>query len=679
MSLNDALFFDIPSPSSEKPFTPAFPNEPIPHNKIWYTSTNNEIIDFEMLRPKKEQDEALEMLEEEHGHFGTNLISNTYKDGKGVLVFDNFVSIIKDNIFAGIQQLESIYLPDSIISIGNGAFEKCLELKHVKLPEELVFIGTNTFKCCPKLTTINLPSTLTKIGAEAFCFCSSLRNITLPSALISIGEGAFFHTDITPSLEIPKGVETIEKEAFQGCFNLQCVHIPEGVTTIGENAFSGCHSLTQINIPKSVREIGTDAFVGCDNLPVVDNILYADSFAVKAMDKTLDTYTLKEDTRFIGDGAFENCASLVSIHLPDGIIKIANSAFENCRKLTDINFPKSLTKIKGFAFLNCRHITSITIPEGVTSIGTCAFGDCSRLKSVHLPESLTEIGDCAFSGCKALANINLPESVNFVGAEAFLGCISLPIENNIKYADTYATSVIDKLVTSCVLREGTRFIASGLFNGCINLNDLTLPDTLTSIEPWDFKGCLNLPEENNIIYAGTCALRVSDNTLENYVLREDTRHIGDFAFGGCKNLTDITLPESVIRIGRDAFIGCENLQHINIPDSVIHIGERAFEGCKDLMSLSVPDGVKKLPMDVFSGCLFNKISLPSDIEIDKYAFFGCDALWLVTIRNPDGTQNEMFGWDFVRHYQLQGVDTSANEKHWFDLEFERWDSQECTY
>ncbi len=646
--------FILPASQEQFEFTPAFEKEELSHNKIWYTSIDNEIIDFEKLWSKNRKKEVVELLGEIYGHSGTNLVSNSYKDGKGVLVFDNFIEFIKEDLFAGIKQLESLYLPDSVASIDEGAFADCSELKYVRLPKELSLISSKAFSGCRNLSIISLPCTLTKIGEEAFYGCSHLRSITLPS----------------------------------------------GLNSIGDKAFCGCHNLSQINIPESVTTLGKKVFNYCHSLPIVDNIRYADSVAVMAMEKnSVDTYTLKEDTRFISDGAFEDCELLESIHLPEGVVEIAESAFENCEllesihlpegvvkiaesafadcsKLAEINIPESVAEIGKGAFKNCRHITTITIPEGVTTIGACTFVECSHLRSVHLPESLTKIGDCAFASCSTLAEINIPANVSVVGAEAFSGCSSLPIDNNVMYADTYALSVVDRLVTSCALREGTRFVASGLFEGCINLKDVTLPNTLTSIGLWEFGGCSSLPEDNNVIYAGDCAVRISDNTQKTYILRENTRLIGDFAFGGCENLTSITLPQSVVWIGRDAFINCENLKEINIPDGVTHIGDSAFGGCKELTNLSIPNGVKELPWGVFGGCLFQKISLPSDIKIDKGAFFGCDDLWEVTLRNSDGTQEEMFVWDFVRQYQLQGIDTSAKEKHWFDLEFNRWDSEQ---
>ena len=59
--------------------------------------------------------------------------------------------------------------------------------------------------------------------------------------------------------------------------------------------------------------------------------------------------------------------------------------------------------------------------------------------------------------------------------------------------------------------------------------------------------------------------------------------IGDEAFYGCDQLTDVTLPESLLSIGVQAFYGCENLVNITIPDDIISIGEDAFDGCTSLV------------------------------------------------------------------------------------------------
>ena len=86
--------------------------------------------------------------------------------------------------------------------------------------------------------------------------------------------------------------------------------IPNSVIRIGGYAFRGCSSLTSVTILNSVISIGEYAFSGCSGLPVIDNLRYADTYLVEAVDRTRSTYTIKDGTRWIGDDAFSGCSSL---------------------------------------------------------------------------------------------------------------------------------------------------------------------------------------------------------------------------------------------------------------------------------------------------------------------------------------------------------------------------------
>ena len=78
--------------------------------------------------------------------------------------------------------------------------------------------------------------------------------------------------------------------------------------------------------------------------------------------------------------------------------------------------------------------------------------------------------------------------------------------------------------------------------------------------------------------------------------------IDDWAFQGCTNLTSVTIPDSVTSIGGCAFLGCTGLTSIIIPDSVTSIDSCAFQGCTSLTSVTIPDSVTKIGRSAFYGC-----------------------------------------------------------------------------
>ncbi len=159
----------------------------VPNNQIWYKTK----YDFAVTLPTETTTNA-------------NLMSHTYENGIGKLVFDNDVTTLKTT--------------NSI-----GAFEALTTITHVWLPESLTSIEWKAFRRCTGLTSITLPESLTSIGRDAFSVCTGLTSITLPESLTSI-----------------------EGYAFNGCTGLTSITLPESLTSIEGRAFYGCTGLVSV-------------------------------------------------------------------------------------------------------------------------------------------------------------------------------------------------------------------------------------------------------------------------------------------------------------------------------------------------------------------------------------------------------------------------------------------------
>ena len=375
-----------------------------------------------------------------------------------VINHSNHFTIFEGNLYTSdrrklisyLSKGENFIIPDSVTSIGDGAFEDCWSLQSVTIPDSVTSIGDLAFYDCRSLHSVTIPDSVTSIGESAFYRCSSLQSVTIPDSVTSIGSSAFESCSSFQSVTIPDSVTSIGESAFEGCSSLQSVTIPDSVTSIGDSAFEFCDSLHSVTIPDSVTSIGDDAFHEC---------------------LSLQSVTIPDSVTSIGDSAFSGCSSLQSVTIPDSVTSIGDCAFSFCSSLQSVTIPDSVTSIGDRAFKDCSSLQSVAIPDSLTSIGDRAFQGCSSLQTVAIPDSVTSIGDRAFQGCSSLQTVAIPDSVTSIGDDAFYGCSSLQ---------------------SVTIPDSVTSIGDSAFMGCSSLQSVTIPDSVTSIGNKSFAGCKSL-------------------------------------------------------------------------------------------------------------------------------------------------------------------------------------------
>ena len=295
----------------------------------------------------------------------------------------------------------------------------------------------------------------------------------------------------------------------------------------------------------------------------------------------------------IGKCAFEDCSSLISITIPDGVTSIGGDAFSYCYSLTAITIPDGVTSIGSGAFYFCKSLTAITIPEGVTNIKENTFRGCNNLTSVIIPESVTSIGEFACYYCPSLTAITIPKNVTSIGEFAFSACSSLTVititeENTIYDSRGGCNAIIETasntLIVGCsttIIPEGVTNIGKDAFAYCSSLTNITIPEGVTSIGSNAFYKC---------------------DSLTDITIPKNVTSIGERAFSGCSNLTYIIIPESVTSIGNDVFNDCRSLTDITIPESITIIGSNAFYNCRSLTTITIPKSVTSIGSFAFYNC-----------------------------------------------------------------------------
>lgn len=563
------------------------------------------------------------------------------------VIIPNSVNSIGKSSFEGCKGLTSLIIPNSVKTIGNNAFSGCTGLTDVILGNSVTTIYSGAFAYCSRLTHIDIPNSVTSLSG--FEYCTGLTNVIIPNSVVDLG-GFTGCTGLT-HIDIPNSVITIGRNAFSGCTGLTNIDIPDSVTKIYYNAFSGCTGLTKVTIGNSVASILKEAFYGCENLVKV-NISSIEAWCNILFDIS-DTDDFQPGT--------------------SNPLYYAHHLYLNNQEITDLVIPSTITAINNYAFYGCYSITTATIPNSVTSIGNYAFSFCPGLTDIDLSNALTRIGDEAFYGCEQLTSINISDKIASIGYRAFGYCVSLKsitVDNGNTVYDSRdnCNAIIEtasnKLIYGCqntMIPRTVTSIAPNAFYGCVHMNSLFIPNTVTSIgkerinattyiyyNPFDY--CLDLNsiivEEGNPVYDSrdncNAIIESASNTLiagcKNTTIPNSITTIGKEAFWGCRTLSSIDIPNSVTKIDNAAFGVCTGLTKLTLPNSVTTIGENAFYGCVGLTDLSLPNSLTTIGFSAFDYCTsLTSVTIPNSV-ISQYNgsmadgwFMHCTGLTSVTI------------------------------------------------
>lgn len=404
---------------------------------------------------------------------------------------------------------------------------------------------------------------------------------------------------------------------FQNCTNLKSLVLPQTITSLNFACFQNTPNLKNLVLPQSLKSIGNRVFIGCgmENDVVLPNLetiggTEGSSFINSKIKRIVNLgkiTTINNGSPGAGNGVFKSCVNLESVVLPDTLLTIGSVAFQGCTSLNEIN-----------------------IPNSVTNIGQNAFYECTNLEIKDLQLSnLETLGQNAFCGVKIKKISNLGKLT------------TLPTASN-----TTQNFGDKNVLEEVILPNGVTTIPDSCFYGYTMLHNCNLTH-VTSISRYAFRNCsalaieVNCPNLTGTLPYGTFTNSGVTKVTNLGSITEITSYDNSVgAFGGCKNLTHVTLPNTLTTLGSYTFYNCTALkiEDLSLPN-LTSLGQNVFYGVK-IKRISNLGNITALPMATTSTQNFGDTSvleevvLPNEvISIPDYSFRNYINLSKVTLPN----------------------------------------------
>ena len=518
------------------------------------------------------------------------------------------------------------------------------EFKHFTAVTE---VSAKAFKDCSTLTKVTFPTNVSTIGAQAFEGCSALNNVSLPTTLVTIGDKAFYGCDAFVTCEIPANVAAIGKGAFGSCVSLKSFTVNSGNThfrTIGSILFTR-DSTSVVQFPAALNR--THFEVSSSKFKHINAYAFSGALNLKTV--------VLNSVETIGENAFEKCEGLISINLPISVNSIGNYAFLECAQLdsvivewrTPLVVPANT--FEGVDVANA----ALSVPKGTDALYKSAnvWKDFGRIVIYLDDESTIDFEDPLV---KAICIANWDKNND--------GELTVGEAKEVKSLGTYFKGTEIKRFNELKYFTALTSIPSRAFDGCSQLEAITLPKSIKKIDSYAFQDCASLK-----------AIEIPGSVTD----------ILYAAFNNCSSLKVVEIPASVTNIYvNGVFTNCSSLEEFKVadgntryavkdgvlfntamtilvaypggkageyivPDGVTTIRQYAFCGATKLTRCHLPKTLTAIPYGAFARCSsMTYVNIPASVQsVDQFAFTQCTKLavmklgWKTPLAEPNITGN----------------------------------------
>ena len=593
------------------------------------------------------------------------------------------VTFVYNHLCDGCSNLTNVVLGNALQDINGYAFANCVKLPNISYPASLATIGNYAFANCKVLTSTSFQEASDhelKIYNASFKDCVSLSEVYFPGQLSLLNDSTYQGCTALKDVVFNKNEQyqptlTIGNYTFAQCSLINALSFPGRLKSIGDYTFSDCTYLTNLTFEDSNEAVtlGSGATGETDRrymLPLFGNSNLTSLYMGRNIDysELADcSYSPFYNQQFLTDVCFSQAGTVT--YCKDYLLYKVN----NCESLI---LPESLTTIGNWTFRGMSKLGGIVIPNAVTTIGTYAFADDIALESAKLSTSCPWLKEGLFYECGKLQAITIPMVVNKMDTQMFTNCTSLAsvtfdddkdlIEmaygssyaNNGLFRDcpvetlylgrwlSYNTEVPSRSpfysiaeLKNLTLGKYLKVVDKYMFSYCTGLENVYVPDNITSINMWGFRGC---------------------SALKSVRFSENLSQIGDYGFSECTSLDNVTFPASMTSTSDNSFSNCSSLRNLDLGKNLLVIGPSAFENDSILSGVNIPETVYGLGVGAFKNCVslpYVKIPKGDLTTVSKESFKGCNGIeWISLSENITSLGENAFegctGIKYVKSYAM---------------------------